>query len=82
VFFKGDPKDFPIDSIEALDFLGFTYEADWPVDILLDQGAMDRYNTIFSFLVRIRRCNYLIQKRDFWLTMPVPKSTTDLNLRD
>jgi Gamma tubulin complex component C-terminal len=82
VFFRGDPKNFSAESIEALDFLGFNFASDWPLDIIFDNQSIEKYNTIFSFLLRIRRCNFLIQKRDFWVNLPVPKSTDGLNLRD
>ena len=69
VFFKGDPKNFSIDSVEALDYIGFNYTSDWPLDIIFDSHSIEKYNTIFSFLLKIRRCNYLIQKRDYWISL-------------
>jgi hypothetical protein len=79
---KGDPKNFSTDSIEALDFFGFGFATDWPLEIIFDNLSIDKYNSIFSFLLKIRRCTYLIQKRDYWIKMPIPKKTEDLNVRD
>lgn len=60
ILFRGDPKNFPMDSVEALDFLGFSFASDWPLDIIFDSGSLEKYNQIFTFLLRIRRCNYII----------------------
>jgi len=60
VFFRGEPKNFSTESIEALDYLGFNFASDWPLDIIFDTQSIEKYNTIFSFLLRIRRCNYII----------------------
>ena len=70
------------DSVEALDFLGFSFATDWPLEIIFDNLTIEKYNSIFSFLLRIRRCTYLIQKRDYWIKMPIPKKKEDLNVRD
>lgn len=79
---KSDPKNFSTESLEALDFLGFGFATDWPLEIIFDNHSIEKYNTIFSFLLRIRRCTYLIQKRDYWVKMAIPKKTEDLNVRD
>jgi hypothetical protein len=79
---KSDPKNFTCDSVEALDFLGFSFATDWPLEIIFDNQTIDKYNSVFSFLLRIRRCTYLIQKRDYWVKMLIPKKKEDLNVRD
>ena len=60
----------------------FISQSDWPLEIVFDRQALVNYNAVFRFLMRIKRVNYLIQKRDFWVTMRVPRASDSLNVQE
>ena len=44
---------------------------------MLDKQTMTYYNAVFRFLLRIKRVNYVIQHRDFWVRMHIPRNIAE-----
>mmetsp|Transcript_10614 Transcript_10614/g.14310 ORF Transcript_10614/g.14310 Transcript_10614/m.14310 type:complete len:88 (-) Transcript_10614:631-894(-) len=43
---------------------------------------MTCYSAVFRFLMRIKRVNYMISQKDFWVRMRVPKDTSNMNVQE
>ena len=48
------------DSIEALDFLKLQYSAEAPLDTIITEKALDRYDSVFKVLLRALRMQYVV----------------------
>lgn len=49
------------------------------MEIIFDRQALINYNAVFRFLMRIKRANYVISHRDYWVRMRIPHTTRDMN---
>lgn len=43
---------------------------------------METYRAVFRFLMRIKRVNYMIQQKDYWVRMRVPKDTSQMDVQE
>ena len=50
------------DSIEALDFLRLQYKAPSPLDAVLTVSSLDKYDTIFKLLLRVKRMLFVVSQ--------------------
>ena len=48
------------DSLEALDFLRLQYRASSPLDAVITETALEKYNRVFRFLLRLQRVSFLV----------------------
>ena len=48
-------------SFDAWDGICIEYAVDWPLGLLLAPEALARYNTLFSYLLRLRRCERVLE---------------------
>lgn len=51
-------------ALQALDLLHIDYRVLWPLNIVITQPAIMKYNRVFSFLLKLRRVNLLLV--DIW----------------
>ncbi|KAF1811415.1 hypothetical protein P152DRAFT_398953 [Eremomyces bilateralis CBS 781.70] len=49
-------------TLYALDFLRLEYRAPPPIDAVLTPGALERYDEVFQFLVRLVRVGYVVER--------------------
>ena len=50
------------DSIEALDFLRLQYKAPAPLDAVLTASSLNKYDTIFKLLLRVKRMLFVVSQ--------------------
>ena len=50
------PQDFDLSSVSL------HYDAEWPLSIVLNSKALGVYNSVFSFLLRIKRALWCLQR--------------------
>ena len=50
------------DSIEALDFLRIHYMAPTPLDAVITNSSMEKYDTIFKLLLRVKRMLFVVNQ--------------------
>ena len=61
--------------MSALDHVSITFQSEWPLEIILDEETiLGKYNAILSFLMKIKRVNYVLTQRDFWLTHRITRT--------
>lgn len=48
----------PIDKMDGWSTLILNYSTKWPLHLLFTPAVMDRYNTIFRFLLKVKRTQY------------------------
>jgi hypothetical protein len=54
------PGAAELGSIGSLDFVSLVFTPDWPVNILLHARALERYNTVFRLLLRVKRTSWAL----------------------
>ena len=57
----------PVSQIRAIDYINFHYQSEWPLEIILDKDSIKKYNAILQFLMKIKRVNYILTLKDFWI---------------
>ncbi|XP_068759529.1 gamma-tubulin complex component 6-like isoform X2 [Montipora capricornis] len=58
------PGIFKQNEMGALDFLELRYAVEWPVNIVITEKSIAKYNKIFSFMLRLKRLSWVL--RDIW----------------
>merc|ERR1719494_1212090 len=58
------PKIFKPNDVDTLDFLELRYRVEWPVNIVITENCVLKYNKVFSFMLRIKRIAWALQ--DIW----------------
>ncbi|EDO39038.1 predicted protein [Nematostella vectensis] len=61
---KWMPDMLNANDIAALDFLELRYKVEWPVNIVITENSIIKYNKIFSFMLRLKRVSWVL--RDIW----------------
>ncbi|KAL6995576.1 hypothetical protein U1Q18_005711 [Sarracenia purpurea var. burkii] len=61
---KGRGKSFGID---GLDSLKFTYKVPWPLELIANTEAIKKYNQVMSFLLRVKRAKFVLDKARRWM---------------
>lgn len=56
------PKRFRLDSPDVLHMLRLCYDVQWPLSIVLNTAAMAQYETIFGYLLKLRRIRYILER--------------------
>lgn len=56
------PKRFRLDSPDVLHMLRLSYDVQWPLNLIFDTSAMTQYETIFGYLLKLRRIRYILDR--------------------
>ncbi|PIA52322.1 hypothetical protein AQUCO_01000292v1 [Aquilegia coerulea] len=61
---KGRNHHFGID---VLDMLKFTYKVPWPLELIANSEAIQKYNQVMGFLLKVKRAKYVLDKARRWM---------------
>lgn len=61
---KNMPDIFKPNEMGTLDFLELRYRVDWPLNIVITEKSVVKYNKVFSFMLRLKRLSWVL--RDIW----------------
>ncbi|KZV24413.1 gamma-tubulin complex component 5-like, partial [Dorcoceras hygrometricum] len=55
--------------MDVLDSITFTYKAcvSWPLELICNLEAMKKYNQVMSFLLKVKRAKYVLDKTRRWM---------------
>ncbi|XP_010940138.3 uncharacterized protein [Elaeis guineensis] len=53
--------------IDALDMLKFAYKVSWPLDLIANMEALRKYNQVMSFLLKVKRAKFVLDKARKWM---------------
>lgn len=62
--------------IDAFDILNFTYKVSWPLDLIANAEALKKYNQVMSFLLKVKRAKFVLDKARRWMWKKGGRSTT------
>ncbi|KAK1435405.1 hypothetical protein QVD17_01168 [Tagetes erecta] len=66
-----------ISRINDLDSLKFTYKVSWPLELIANAEALNKYNQVMNFLLRIKRAKFVLDKARRWMWKE--RGTTTVN---
>ncbi|CAB3981305.1 Gamma-tubulin complex component 6 [Paramuricea clavata] len=58
---KSIPDIFKRNDVKVLDFLELRYKIQWPVNIIVTENCITKYNRIFAFMLRLKRTAWILQ---------------------
>lgn len=64
---KSIPDVFQPSDVGVLDFLELRYQVPWPCNIVITENSINKYNRVFSFLIRLKRAGWSLQ--EVWLSL-------------
>ncbi|KAM0951761.1 putative gamma-tubulin complex component protein [Dioscorea sansibarensis] len=53
--------------VDALDVLKFSYKVSWPLDLIADTEAINKYNQVMGFLLKVKRAKFVLDKARRWM---------------
>ncbi|XP_057993655.1 uncharacterized protein LOC110635596 isoform X2 [Hevea brasiliensis] len=53
--------------IDGLDSLKFTYKVSWPLELIANAEAINKYNQVMRFLLKVKRAKYALDKVRRWM---------------
>ncbi|KAJ0982388.1 hypothetical protein J5N97_010643 [Dioscorea zingiberensis] len=53
--------------VDALDVLKFTYKVSWPLDLIANTEAINKYNQVMGFLLKVKRAKFVLDKARRWM---------------
>ncbi|XP_075479256.1 uncharacterized protein LOC142520142 isoform X1 [Primulina tabacum] len=53
--------------MDVLDSIAFTYKVSWPLELICNLEAMKKYNQVMSFLLKVKRAKYVLDKTRRWM---------------
>ncbi|KAL0288374.1 UNVERIFIED_CONTAM: Gamma-tubulin complex component 5 [Sesamum angustifolium] len=53
--------------MDVLDSLTFTYKVSWPLELIANLEAMKKYNQVMSFLLKVKRAKFVLDKARRWM---------------
>ncbi|XP_057863216.2 uncharacterized protein LOC131071418 [Cryptomeria japonica] len=62
--YKGRTTGFDID---ILDSLQLTYKVTWPLELIADENAINKYNQVMAFLLKVKRAKFVLDKTRTWM---------------
>ncbi|KAL3840367.1 hypothetical protein ACJIZ3_024958 [Penstemon smallii] len=62
--------------MDVLDSLRFTYKVSWPLELIANQEAMKKYNQVMSFLLKVKRAKFVLDKARKWMWKDKGTATT------
>ncbi|KAK9072417.1 hypothetical protein SSX86_008851 [Deinandra increscens subsp. villosa] len=63
--------------INDLDSLKFTYKVSWPLELIANAEALNKYNQVMNFLLRVKRAKFVLDKARRWMWKE--RGTTTVN---
>ncbi|PWA74447.1 spc97 / Spc98 family of spindle pole body (SBP) component [Artemisia annua] len=63
--------------ISDLDSLKFTYKVPWPLELIANVEALNKYNKVMNFLLRVKRAKFVLDKTRRWMWKE--RGTTTVN---
>ncbi|KAI3823052.1 hypothetical protein L1987_04478 [Smallanthus sonchifolius] len=63
--------------INDLDSLKFTYKVSWPLELIANAEALNKYNQVMNFLIRVKRAKFVLDKARRWMWKE--RGTTTVN---
>ncbi|XP_035678118.1 gamma-tubulin complex component 6-like [Branchiostoma floridae] len=58
------PEHFKLNAHDTLDCLELRYKVDWPLNIVITDTTINKYNKIFSFMLQLKRISWVL--KDIW----------------
>ncbi|CAH1265550.1 TUBGCP6 [Branchiostoma lanceolatum] len=58
------PEHFKLNAHDTLDCLELRYKVDWPLNIVITDTTINKYNKIFSFMLQLKRITWVL--KDIW----------------
>lgn len=55
------PKVFDLNNPDIFDSISLTYRVGWPLNILLPSEAISKYDTMFKFVLKLRRVAWVLK---------------------
>ncbi|KAL3617819.1 hypothetical protein CASFOL_038140 [Castilleja foliolosa] len=62
--------------MDILDSLKFTYKVSWPLELIANLEAMKKYNQVMSFLLKVKRAKFVLDKVRRWMWKDRGTATT------
>ncbi|XP_015582101.1 gamma-tubulin complex component 5 isoform X2 [Ricinus communis] len=53
--------------IDGLDSLKFTYKVSWPLELIFNAEAINKYNQVMRFLLKVKRAKFVLDKVRRWM---------------
>ncbi|KAH7414738.1 hypothetical protein KP509_14G008400 [Ceratopteris richardii] len=53
--------------IDILDSLHFVYKVSWPLELIINENAIKKYNQAMSFLFKVKRAKFALDKACRWM---------------
>ncbi|XP_050227045.1 uncharacterized protein LOC126676799 isoform X2 [Mercurialis annua] len=53
--------------IDGLDSLKFTYKVSWPLELIFNTEAINKYNQVMRFLLKVKRAKFALDKVRRWM---------------
>eukprot|EP00252_Welwitschia_mirabilis_P025062 TRINITY_DN7691_c0_g1_i2.p1 TRINITY_DN7691_c0_g1~~TRINITY_DN7691_c0_g1_i2.p1 ORF type:complete len:334 (-),score=42.62 TRINITY_DN7691_c0_g1_i2:490-1491(-) len=53
--------------IDTLDSLWFTYKVSWPLELIVNQVAIKKYNQVMGILLKVKRAKFALDKARRWM---------------
>jgi len=57
--------------------LNLAFNSEWPLEIILDKETINSYNMILLQLMKIKRVNYVLSLKDYWIKPKVNMKAYD-----
>jgi len=64
---KNIPEIFRPSDVGVLDFLELRYQVPWPCNIIITENSINKYNRVFSSLIRLKRAGWSLQ--EVWVNL-------------
>ncbi|XP_066912820.1 gamma-tubulin complex component 6-like isoform X2 [Clytia hemisphaerica] len=64
---KNIPDIFRPSDVGVLDFLELRYQVPWPCNIIITENSINKYNRVFSSLIRLKRAGWSLQ--EIWVNL-------------
>ncbi|KAL6548858.1 hypothetical protein OROHE_008703 [Orobanche hederae] len=62
--------------MDVLDSLKFTFKVSWPLELIANLEAMKKYNQVMSFLLKVKRAKFVLDKVRRWMWKDRGNATT------
>lgn len=62
--------------IDVLQSLNFTYKVSWPLELLVNVDALKKYNQVMTFLLKVKRAKFVLDKARRWMWKDRSTATT------
>ncbi|KAH9301392.1 hypothetical protein KI387_012975, partial [Taxus chinensis] len=62
--YKGHTSGFDIDTLDSLEL---AYKVTWPLELIADEDAINKYNQVMAFLLKVKRAKFVLDKTRTWM---------------